>query len=523
MSEPAAAPGIPAQEPAPRVALVISGLLLVMFLASLDQTIVATALPTIVGELGGLNHLSWVVTAYVLAQTAVTPLYGKLGDMYGRRIVLQVALVIFLLGSVLCGLSQSMFELIAFRAIQGLGGGGLMVSAQAAIGDVIPPRQRGRYTGLFVGVFGLSSVAGPLIGGFLTGALSWHWIFYINLPLGVLAGVVLGITMPGRRRRLEHQVDYLGTGLLALGLTCLVLLTTLGGAVVPWASPTIAMLALVTVVSLVLFYRVEQRAPEPVLPLRLFRNSVFATTSIVALLVGFALLGAITFLPLFQQVVRGLGPTESGLQLLPLMGGLIVSSVVCGHLITHLGRYRMFPIAGTAVAGVGLALLSTMGPHTSVFEMGVYMLVLGVGLGMVMQVLTLAVQNAVPYSELGVATAGNTLFRSIGGALGTALLGAVFANRLAANLLTDLPPGAGDGAVSRGAVDPAHLDTLAPDVRAGYLEAFSGAMGTVFMVATVFMAAAFVVTWFIREVPLRTTVRGGPGSDDAAAAGADPA
>lgn len=494
-----------------RLWLVIGSLLMVMLLASLDQTIVSTALPTIVGDLGGLDHLSWVVTAYLLAQTAVTPLYGKLGDMYGRRIVLQVALLIFLVGSVLCGLSQSMGELIAFRAIQGLGGGGLMVSAQAAIGDVVSPRERGRYTGLFVGVFGVSSVAGPLIGGFLTGHLSWHWIFYVNLPLGAAAGVALASTLPRRadRARSARDIDYLGTVLLAAGLSCLVLLTTLGGATVPWVSPTIFTLGGATVIALVLFWMVERRAAAPILPPHLLRNDVFATTSAVGLVVGFALFGALTFLPLFQQVVRGMDPTESGLQLVPLMAGVLVASVVSGQIVTHTGRYRAFPIAGTAVATAGLVLLSTMGPGTSVAVASGYMLVLGTGLGMLMQVLTLAVQNAVPYEELGVATAGNTLFRSIGGSLGTAVLGAVFANRLAANLAADLPPGA--SSVKEGTLDIDHIAALDPASHDAYLRAFSGAMSTVFVAGAIIMSAAFVLSWFIREVPLRTTVTG-PGA-----------
>ncbi len=499
------------QDPGPargRLWLIIGSLLMVMFLASLDQTIVSTALPTIVGDLGGLDHLSWVVTAYLLGQTAVTPLYGKLGDMYGRRLVLQIALAIFLIGSILCGLSQSMGELIAFRAIQGVGGGGLMVSAQAAIGDVVSPRERGRYTGLFVGVFGVSSVAGPLIGGFLTGHLSWHWIFYVNIPLGLAAGVALALVFPraAARARTARNIDYLGTALLALALSCLVLLTTLGGATVPWASPTIVLLGSTTIASLVLFWVVERRAAEPILPPGLLRNDIFAITGAVSAVVGFALLGALTFLPLFQQIVRGMDPTESGLQLVPLMAGVLVASVIGGQIVTRTGRYRVFPIAGTAVATGGMVLLSTMDQSTSVLEASGYMLLLGSGLGMLMQVLMLAVQNAVDYESLGVATAGNTLLRSVGGSLGTAVLGAVFANRLAANLDAELPPGARE--VSEGSLDVERIAQLEPAAHAAYLDAFSGAMSTVFVVGAVVMAVAFALSWFIREVPLRTTVHG---------------
>src|SRR4051794_1210017 len=349
-----------------RILAVVSGLMLVMLLASLDQTIVSTALPTIVGELGGLEHLSWVVTAYLLAVTAVTPLYGKLGDLYGRKVVLQGALVLFLVGSALCGLSQNMTELIVFRAIQGLGGGGLMVSAQAATGDAVPPRERGRYTGLFGAVFGVSSVAGPLIGGFLTTHISWRSIFYVNLPLGIAALVVLAATLPSVQERRRHEIDYAGTALLAAGLSGLILLTTLGGNTYDWASPQIVILGVVGVACLGALTWVERRAAEPILPPALFSNRVFLVTSAVGMVVGFALFGALTYLPLFQQVVRGLSPTASGLQLLPVMGGLLISSIVSGQVITRTGRYKAWPIAGTAVAALGLWVLSAPGGASAV-------------------------------------------------------------------------------------------------------------------------------------------------------------
>src|SRR3954452_13065536 len=483
----------------PRVRLIIGALLLVMLLASLDQTIVSTALPTIVGELGGLAHISWVVTAYLLAVTVVTPLYGKFGDLYGRKVVLQTALVIFLVGSVLCGLAQGMTELIAFRAIQGLGGGGLMVIAQAAVGDVVSPRERGKYTGIFGAVFGVASVAGPLIGGFFTSNLSWRWIFFINLPLRAAALAALARALPSASERVQHAVDYAGAVLLAVGLSAIVLATTLGGNRYDWASAQIVALAVIGVAAILAFLRAEARAAEPILPLHLFRNRVFVVTSAIGFVIGFALFGALTYLPLFQQVVRGYSPTESGLQLIPVMAGVLIGSIGSGQVITATGRYKVFPIAGTLIAALGMILLSRLDAQTSTLYSFAAMFVMGLGLGLVMQVLVLAVQNAVEYSELGVATSGATLFRSMGGSIGTAALGAVFTARLTSEL-------AGSPAATAGALDPSAVQRLPAAIRDDYTGAFSDALSTVFLVGAGIIAVAFLLSWLVEERPLRQTV-----------------
>lgn len=409
------------------VKAVFGALLMVMLLASLDQTIVSTALPTIASELGGLQHLSWIVTAYMLSTTIVTPLYGKLGDLYGRKIVLQIAILLFLAGSALCGLSQTMGQLIAFRAIQGLGGGGLMVTAMAVVGDLVSPRERGRYQGLFGAVFGVSTVLGPLIGGFFVEHLSWRWIFYINLPLGFAAFAVIGLVFKAPVTREAVTIDYAGAALLAIMLTALILLTSLGGQSFPWTSPTAIALAALTVGGLIGFVLVEQRAKAPILPPSLFRNRTFNVSAAVGFVVGFAMFGAITFLPLYFQVVKGLTPSQAGMALLPMMGGVLVTSIASGQIISRTGRYRFFPIVGTALMTLGLWLLSTLDVNSSLVMTSLYTVVLGSGLGMVMQVLVLAVQNAVDYRNLGAATSGATLFRSIGGSIGVSIFGAIFA------------------------------------------------------------------------------------------------
>jgi EmrB/QacA subfamily drug resistance transporter len=488
----------PAQA-APRVRVVFTALMLVLLLAALDQTIVSTALPTIVGDLGGVSHLSWVVTGYLLAATISGPLYGKLGDLYGRKRLLQLAILLFLFGSALCGISQNMTELIGFRALQGLGGGGLIVTTLAIVGDIIPPRDRGRYQGFFGAVFGVATIIGPLLGGFFVDDLSWRWIFYVNLPLGAAALAVIAVALRPRVERVRHSVDYLGTAVLAGSLASIVLFTSLGGTTYAWGSaPIVAMIAAGIVLGLA-FPWVERRAAEPIIPLELLRNRVFAVTSAVGFIVGLALFGAVTYLPFYLQVVKGQSPTRSGLMLTPLMGGLLVTSILSGQLISRFGRYKPFPIAGTLIMTVAVYLLSGLAVATPIWEIVLFLVTLGLGLGMVMQVLVLAAQNAVDYRLLGVATSGSTLFRQVGGSIGVSAFGAIFASRLRSELARTLPPGAKLPTVANPQV-VAHLPAA---LHALYVHAVAVSLQPVFLVAALISALGFVLSWLLREVPLR--------------------
>jgi EmrB/QacA subfamily drug resistance transporter len=498
-------PGMPTE----RIRVIFGALMLVILLASLDQTIVATALPTIVGDLGGLQHLSWVVTAYLLASTVTGPIYGKLGDLYGRKIVLQTAIVIFLVGSALCGIAQGMTELIAFRALQGLGAGGLMVTTIAVVGDIIPPRDRGKYQGLFGAVFGVSTVIGPLLGGFFVDNLSWRWIFYVNLPLGALALFVIGVVFHSRAEHVRHAIDYLGAATLAGGLACIVLFTSLGGTTEPWDSVQSIALIVIGVVLLVVFLLVEGRAEEPILPLELFRNRTFAVTSGIGFIIGLALFGSITYLPLYLQIVKGLSPTKSGLQLTPMMAGLLVTSILAGRAISRWGRYRVFPIVGTALMAVSMLLLARLSFGSAIYTAALDMVILGLGLGMVMQVLVLAVQNAVEFRVMGVATSGSILFRQVGGSIGLAIFGAIFANSLHSKLAHFLPPGAHVPKT----VSPAVVKTLPPQLHDAYARAIAASLHPVFVTAAVLSVMAFLLTWLLREVPLRTTSRATAGEE----------
>ncbi|MSW85872.1 MAG: DHA2 family efflux MFS transporter permease subunit [Actinobacteria bacterium] len=484
-----------------RLKLTMTALMLTMFLAALDQTIVSTALPRITSELNGLAQLSWVVTAYLLASTASTPIWGKISDLYGRKIMLQAAIVIFLLGSLLAGASQSMLMLVITRGIQGLGGGGLMVLVMAVIADIIPPRDRGKFTGLFGGVFAIASVAGPLLGGFFVDFGGWRWIFYINIPIGIAAFLVITYVLQVPKKRVEHSIDYVGAVLLVAGVSALLLIFEWGGSRYEWGSPTILIMGAGTIALLVVFVLWELRVKEPIVPMALFRNSVFRGTSIIGFIVGFAMFGAIVFMPLFLQLVRGATPTAAGLELVPMMAGLLLASIVSGRVISAIGRYKIFPIIGTALAAIGMFFLSTIKMDTPYWQIAVYLFILGLGFGNIMQTLILAVQNSVNPRDVGVATSGSTFFRSIGGTIGTAVFGAVMTNRLTQELTSAFPNGNVDITDITSAISK--IASLPTEIKVVVLGAFTNALDTVFLVAVPILVLGFIVALFLKEVRLR--------------------
>ncbi|GAA0444830.1 MDR family MFS transporter [Streptomyces olivaceiscleroticus] len=500
-----------ARQPA-SVRVVLFALMIAMLLAMLDNMIVGTAMPTIVGELGGLDHLSWVVTAYTLATAASTPIWGKLGDMYGRKGVFLTSIVIFLIGSATSGMAQDMGQLIAFRAVQGLGAGGLMVGVMAIIGDLIPPRERGKYQGMMAGVMAVAMIGGPLVGGTITDHLGWRWSFYINLPLGAIALAMITAVLHLPKKRARARIDYVGAALLTVGITALVLITTWGGTEYDWLSAQIVGLGALGVLSLLAFVLVERKVSEPVLPLHIFRNGNFSLVTLIGFLVGFVMFGSMTFLPLFQQTVQGASATNSGLLLLPMLLAMMVVSLIAGRITTASGRYKVFVVSGGALITAGLFLLSLMDTGTSRFTSGVFMAVLGAGMGFLMQTTMLIAQNSVEMKDMGVGSSSATLFRTIGGSFGVAIFGALFTHQVQ-DAMTERVGPAGGKAMEGGAQLGANgLAQLPAQLKDAYLHAVADGTHLVFLVGAAISVIGFLAAWFLKEVPLR----GGPASKPAA-------
>ncbi|MFC1418304.1 MDR family MFS transporter [Streptacidiphilus cavernicola] len=508
------------------IRIVLSGLLIAMLLAMLDNMIVGTAMPTIVGDLGGVNHLSWVVTSYILATTASTPIWGKLGDLYGRKGIFMASIVIFLAGSAMSGVSQNMNELIGSRAVQGLGAGGLIVGVMSIMGAMVPPRERGKYQGMFAAVMAVAMIGGPLVGGTITDHLNWHWIFFINLPLGAVALVVVALTLHLPKQRSEariakKKIDSLGAGLLTVGIVALVLVTTWGGQTYSWGSWQIAGTLVLAAVALAWFLRVEQqvaqRGQEPVLPLHVFRSRNFSLICALGFVVGFVMFGAITFLPLYQQSVQGASATNSGLLLMPMMLGMLVVSLIVGQAVTRTGRYKIYPVIGTLVMTAGMLLLSRLDVHTDKTTSALFMVVLGAGMGFLMQITMLVAQNSVPLKDIGVASSSSTFFRSIGGSFGVSLFGALFSSRVTHTMAQRLGAGGTKAVDGHAQLSPAMLGQLPAPVRDAYDHAVTDGVHSIFLWGALISVAGIAVSFFLQEVPLRATPKPS-GAGDAAPA-----
>lgn len=480
-----------------QILVVLTGLMAGMFLAALDQSIVGVALPRIVSDLGGLNHLSWVVTAYLLSSTATTPLWGKISDLYGRRIIFQLAITIFIIGSALCGLSQDLYQLIGFRALQGIGGGGLFAIAFAVIGDIIPARERGRYQGFFGAVFGVSSLAGPLLGGWFTDGPGWRWIFWINVPIGIAALVITSIALKLPVVRRQHVIDYAGAATIVGAVSSLLLYLNWAGGAYGWTSWQGLALAIGAVVFAVAFVAIEFRAVEPIIPMSLFRNGIFSTGTVFSFLTGWAMFAGLIYLPVYLQTAKGFSPTESGLGMFPAVAGILTFSITSGLLITRTGRYRIFPILGAILLIIGLTLTSQLRVDTPYWQIAISAFLVGAGLGFSLQTITVAVQNAVQFRDMGAATSSITFMRSLGGAIGTAFLGAVLGTRLTHHL-----GGAVDSSVTIDNIEA--IQALPDGIKGTVLNAYTLAINDTFLATIPIAVLALVAAFFIKEIPLRT-------------------
>ncbi|MCW2748427.1 MAG: transporter [Nocardioidaceae bacterium] len=484
-----------------QILVVLSGLMAGMFLAALDQSIVGTALPQITSDLKGLDKLSWVVTAYLLTSTAATPLWGKISDLYGRRNIFQAAIVTFLVGSLLCGFSRNIEELIAFRALQGIGGGGLMALALATIGDIVPPRERGRYMGYMGAVFGTSSVLGPVLGGFFAEGPGWQWIFWINIPIGIAALTVTSIALKLPHTRREHTIDYLGAAVLVAAVSSLLLVTAWAGPDHGWGSSLAIGLLLAAAALTALFIFVESRAKEPILPLEMFQNSIFTIGNTFATVMGFAMFGAIIFIPIYLQIVQGMSPTKSGLGMVPMVIGIFSTSIPSGIRVSNTGRYKPYPNVSAAVVIVALVVLSRLNADSSYWLVALGMYLFGAGLGITMQLITVIVQNASDPKHMGIATSTVTFFRNLGGAFGTAVFGAVLNSRLAHHLDATLGSAGGANVDTN---DVHAIRNLPQPVQGQVIDAFSLSLHDVFITAIPVVFLAFIIAFFIKEIPLRT-------------------